>query len=217
LDGVDYCIENTHKRPIVNLVNEVQFLYTPIYNVIGRIPGTHPQEIILGNHRDAWVYGAGDPSSGSAAFNSVVDAFGRLVRRGWRPLRTLVFASWDAEEYGLVGSTEWVEDHAKHLTKHALAYLNVDIGAVGDSLSVAASPLLDNVLVQASKDVLTNTGTTLYDEWKNSSNGQVEIGVLGSGSDYTGFLQLLGITSSDMGFGNSKAIYHCMAYIRLPI
>jgi N-acetylated-alpha-linked acidic dipeptidase len=213
LDGVDYCVENTDKRPTVNLVNEVQFIYTPIYNVIGRITGKLSQEIILGNHRDAWVYGAGDPGSGSAALNAVVAAFGSLVKQGWRPRRTLVFASWDAEEYGLVGSTEWVEDHAKHLTKHALAYLNVDIGAVGDKLKVAASPLLDSVLVQATKDVVTNTGSTLYDTWKNMSDGRATIGVLGSGSDYTGFLQLLGIASSDMGFTNSKAVYQCTSHV----
>ena len=209
LEGVDYCVENTDKRPAVNMVNDVQFLYTPIYNVIGRIPGTVSQEIILGNHRDAWVYGAGDPSSGSASLNAVAEAFGRLVRQGWKPHRTLVFASWDAEEYGLVGSTEWVEDHAKYLTKNALAYLNVDIGAVGDVFKIAASPLLDSVLIQATKDVVTNTGSTLYDDWKNSSNGRANIGVLGSGSDYTGFLQLLGIASADIGFSNSKTVYQC--------
>jgi N-acetylated-alpha-linked acidic dipeptidase len=183
-------------------------VYTPIYNVIGRIPGRLAQEIILGNHRDAWVYGAGDPSSGSAAFNAVIKSFGDLLKTGWRPLRTMVFASWDAEEYGLVGSTEWVEDHSEHLTKHALAYLNVDVGAVGDALSIAASPLLDDVLVQASKDVVANTGKTMYENWLNTS-GKAEVGVLGSGSDFTGFLQLLGIASSDMGFSTRKAIYHC--------
>jgi N-acetylated-alpha-linked acidic dipeptidase len=209
LEGVDYCVENTDKRPIVNLVNKVQFLYTPIYNVIGRITGKLPEEIILGNHRDAWVYGAGDPTSGSAALNAVVAAFGKLVRRGWQPRRSLVFASWDAEEYGLVGSTEWVEDHAKHLTENAFAYLNVDIASVGDTLRMAASPLLDDILIQATRDVMTNTGFSVYDTWKNTSKGHAEIGVLGSGSDYTGFLQLLGIASSDMGFINSKAIYHC--------
>lgn len=209
LEEVDYCVGNTDRRPIVNLVNNVQFLYAPIYNVIGRITGRLQEEIILGNHRDAWVYGAGDPTSGTAALNAVVAAFGQLVRRGWQPRRTIVFASWDAEEYGLVGSTEWVEDHAKHLTKTALAYLNVDIASVGDTLKMAASPLLDNVLIQATRDIMTNTGSTLYDIWQNASNGHAEIGVLGSGSDYTGFLQLLGIASSDMGFVNSKAIYHC--------
>jgi len=212
LDGVEYCVENPKSKPTVNLVNEVEFVYTPIYNVIGRILGRLSQEIILGNHRDAWVYGAGDPSSGSAAFNAVIKSFGDLLQTGWRPLRTMVFASWDAEEYGLVGSTEWVEDHSEHLTKHALAYLNVDVGAVGDALNIAASPLLDNVLVQASKDVVANTGKTMYENWLNTS-GKAEVGVLGSGSDFTGFLQLLGIASSDMGFSTRKAIYHCMVFL----
>ena len=146
---------------------------------------------------------------GQRQMNAVAKAFGRLLKRGWKPHRTLVFASWDAEEYGLVGSTEWVEDHATHLTKNALAYLNVDIGAVGDRLNIQASPLLDDVLIQATKDVVTNIGCSMYDIWKNTSGGHPKVGVLGSGSDYTGFLQLLGIASSDMGFGSSRAVYHC--------
>lgn len=181
----------------------------PIWNVIGHIPGRQPHEIILGNHRDAWVYGAGDPSSGSAAFNAVVQAFGELLKLGWRPNRSIVFASWDAEEYGLVGSTEWVEDHAKHLTKYALAYLNADVAVVGKALDIAASPLLNDVLVQATKDIVTNTGSTMYENWKNTSGGHVEVGVLGSGSDFTGFLQLLGITSSSVGFEPRDIVYHC--------
>jgi N-acetylated-alpha-linked acidic dipeptidase len=198
---------------MVNLVNNVEFVYTPIYNVIGRVPGKLPQEVILGNHRDAWVYGAGDPSSGTAVLNSIAQGFGTLLSMGWQPHRTIVLASWDAEEYGLVGSTEWVEDHAHHLRKYALAYLNVDIAAVGEDFSVSASPLLNGLFIQATKDVVTNYGPTVYDNWKNRSGA--EIGVLGSGSDYTGFLQLLGISSSDMGFAPTKAIYHCTSFENL--
>jgi N-acetylated-alpha-linked acidic dipeptidase len=209
LTGVEYCVQNSDTRPTVNLLNQVQFLLTPIYNIIGRIPGAMPEEIILGNHRDAWVYGAGDPISGSAPMNAVASAFGRLVKRGWKPLRTLVFASWDAEEYGLVGSTEWVEDHATHLTKNTLAYLNVDIGAVGDRLNIQASPLLNDVLIQVTKDVITESGSSVYDVWKNTSHGHPVVGALGSGSDYTGFLQLLGIASSHMGFASANAVYQC--------
>lgn len=141
--------------------------------------------------------------------NAVAAAFGRLLKIGWKPHRTLVFASWDAEEYGLVGSTEWVEDHAAHLTKNTLAYLNVDIGAVGDHLNIQASPLLDDILIQGTKDITTDSGSSVYDIWKNTSRGHPAVGVLGSGSDYTGFLQLLGIASSDMGFASSRAVYQC--------
>ena len=209
LKGVEYCVQNAEKRPIVNLVNEVEYVYTPIYNVIGRIPGDLPQEVILGNHYDAWVYGAGDPISGSSAFNSIARAFGALLSLGWRPLRTIVLASWDAEEYGLVGSTEWVEDHTEHLRKYALAYLNVDVGSVGGALSLRASPLLTDLLINVTKDVVTNTGETVYEVWNHTSNGKPEVGILGSGSDYTGFLQLAGIASFDMGFGTSDTVYHC--------
>jgi N-acetylated-alpha-linked acidic dipeptidase len=90
------------------------------------------------------------------------------------------------------------------------------MGAVGDALSMAGSPLLDDVLVQASKDVVSNTGKTLYENWLNTS-GKAEVGVLGSGSDYTGFLQLLGIASADMGFANRKAVYHCMSPVSVMI
>jgi N-acetylated-alpha-linked acidic dipeptidase len=182
---------------------------TSIYNIIGQIPGALPEEIILGNHRDAWVYGAGDPISGSAPMNAVASAFGRLVKRGWKPHRTLVSASCDAEKYGLVGSTEWVEDHATHLTKNTLAYLNVDISAVGDRLNIQASPLLDDVLIQATKDVITESGSSVYDTWKNTSHGHPAVGVLRSRNDYTSFLQLLRIASSDMGFASANAVYHC--------
>jgi N-acetylated-alpha-linked acidic dipeptidase len=215
LEGVEYCAQS-NKKPTVTLVNNVEYVYTPIQNVIGRIPGRSQQEVILGNHRDAWVYGAGDPISGSASFNAIAQAFGHLLSKGWKPYRTIILASWDAEEYGLVGSTEWVEDHTKHLTKNTIAYLNSDIGAVGDALNIAASPLLNDVLLQATKDVVTNTGDTVYDNWKNTSNGPPQIGVLGSGSDYTGFLQLLGITSADLGFGARKAVYQCISVIHKP-
>lgn len=210
LDGVSYCLENPSKPSTVNLVNNVQYVYTPIYNVIGRIPGWQKEEIILGTHRDAWVNGAGDSVSGSAPFNAVVRGFGDLLKQGWKPLRTLVFASWDAEKHGLVGSTEWVEDHAKHIRKETLAYLNVDVGVVGDSLHVASSPLLDAILVLSTKDIVTNTGDTILENWRNTSNGKPEIDVLGSGSDYTGFLQFMGVPSCEFGFSNRKPVYQCI-------
>jgi N-acetylated-alpha-linked acidic dipeptidase len=94
---------------VLNLVNEQAYVTTPLYNVIGVINGTIPDEVVvMGNHRDAWIAGgAGDPNSGSAALNEIIRSFGLALQTGWKPMRTIVFASWDGEEYGLIGSTEW--------------------------------------------------------------------------------------------------------------
>lgn len=93
---------------------------------MGLIPGLISDEVVVvGNHRDAWVLGAVDPSSGSACMDEVLRAFGVLYQKGWRPLRSIIFASWDAEEYGIIGSTEWVEDFATWIGKHVVAYVNI--------------------------------------------------------------------------------------------
>jgi N-acetylated-alpha-linked acidic dipeptidase len=122
-----------------------------MWNVIGIINGSIPDEaVVLGNHRDAWVAGgAGDPNSGSAAFNELIRAFGVALGAGWKPLRTIVFASWDGEEYGLLGSTEWVEEYLPWLQDSAIAYLNVDVGTKGPHFYPSAAPLLNRVLKDA--------------------------------------------------------------------
>jgi Predicted aminopeptidases len=121
---------------------------TPLWNVIGVIKGHIPDEvIILGNHRDAWIAGgAVDPNSGSAALNEVIRSFGEALKAGWKPLRTIVFASWDGEEYGLLGSTEWVEENLPWLSKANVAYLNVDVAAAGTEFDPRAAPLLNKVI-----------------------------------------------------------------------
>ena len=107
---------------------------------------------MIGNHRDAWIAGgAGDPNSGSAALNEVIRSFGAALQVGWKPLRTIVFASWDGEEYGLVGSTEWVEEYLPWLAGSAVAYLNVDVGAQGGDYKLSAAPLLSRVVSQMRK------------------------------------------------------------------
>lgn len=111
--GVDYNIGPSPDDLLLNLVNEQEYVITPMWNVIGIINGSIADEVVvLGNHRDAWIAGgAGDPNSGSAAFNEVIRGFGEALKAGWKPLRTIVLASWDGEEYGLIGSTEWVEEY----------------------------------------------------------------------------------------------------------
>ncbi len=202
--GVDYNIGPSPSNIELNLVNQQEYTITPIWNVIGIINGTLSDEvIILGNHRDAWIAGgAGDPNSGSAALNEVIRSFGVGLKNGWKPLRTIVFASWDGEEYGLLGSTEWVEEYLPWLSGAAVAYLNVDVGVKGPDFTASASPLLHKAIYAAASLVpspnQTIAGQTVGDLW----NGKIRN--LGSGSDFTAFLHAGGIPSIDMGFGTSS-------------
>jgi N-acetylated-alpha-linked acidic dipeptidase len=223
--GVEYNIGPSPDDLVLNLVNEQEYVITPLWNVIGVINGTIADEVVvLGNHRDAWIAGgAGDPNSGSAAFNEVIRSFGLALKTGWKPMRTIVFASWDGEEYGLIGSTEWVEEFLPWLSGSAVAYLNVDVGSVGPHFKFAAAPLLNQV-VQETRKLLyfvsksklirlvhlvsspnqTTQGQSVYDVWDK------HIATMGSGSDFTAFQDFAGIPSIDMGFefGSDTAVYH---------
>jgi N-acetylated-alpha-linked acidic dipeptidase len=182
-----------------------------IPNVVGVIPGRLPpaqdMPVLLGNHRDAWVYGAADPGSGTAAMLEVARGLGSLYQDlNWRPLRTIYLLSWSGEEYGLLGSTGWGE-----LTDlpRALAYLNVDTVVSGDKLDASASPSLTTLW----KTVLHDwNATQKYQLWDVNSNrawaeGDDELGILGSGSDFTVFLDHLGIPSLDMKFEKHSGTY----------
>lgn len=198
--GVDYNIGPSPPELTLNLVNEQEYITTPMWDVIGIINGTLSDEVIvMGNHRDAWIAGgAADPNSGSAAFNEVIRGLGKALEAGWKPLRTIVLASWDGEEYGLIGSTEWVEEYLPWLSTSAVAYVNVDVGAAGTSFSTSAAPLLDNVLINAASQVKspnqTTKGQTVADVW----NGVIR--TIGSGSDFTAFQDFAGVPCIDMGF-----------------
>lgn len=208
--GVQYSVGPSPAGTAVNLVNAQEYVTTPIWNVIGIINGTIADEVVvLGNHRDAWIAGgAGDPNSGSAALNEVVRGCGTALALGWKPLRTIVIASWDGEEYGLLGSTEWVEEYLPWLQHATIAYLNVDVGTVGQYFAAAAAPLLDDLILNVTSSVLspnqTIPGQSVREQWSG------EIAPLGSGSDFTAFLDFAGITSLDMGFrpGPDSPIYH---------
>lgn len=176
-----------------------------MWNAIGIINGTFSDEVVvLGNHRDAWVAGgAADPNSGSAALNEVVRSFGAALSAGWKPQRTIVFASWDGEEYGLIGSTEWVEEYLPWLSHSTVAYLNVDVGTSGPNLHLASAPLLSRVATEVFKTVLSPNQTipnqTVYDLWDK------KVHPMGSGSDFTAFQDFAGIPSLDMGFAGETA------------
>jgi N-acetylated-alpha-linked acidic dipeptidase len=203
-----------------------------IWDVIGTIDGTDPEQkqdwVVAGNHRDAWVYGAVDPNSGTAAMLETVHGLGELLRQGWKPKRTIVIGSWDAEEEGLIGSTEWVEEHEAGL-RNAVAYFNTDVGVAGPNFSAAAVPSLKQFVREATEEVPSPAGGTVYDEWKkaesagkgrrnvqaapgmNNSESKTEdvhIADLGSGSDFTPFIQHLGVPSTDIGSEGPYGVYH---------
>lgn len=208
--GVEYNIGPTPDDLVLNLHNNQDYVITPLWNVIGVIKGTILDEVvILGNHRDAWVAGgAGDPNSGSAALNEVVRSFGEALKAGWKPLRTIVFASWDGEEYGLIGSTEWVEEQLPWLKVANAVYINVDVAATGPNFDVSASPLLNNAVYDVASKVQspnqTTKGQTVLDTW----DGQ--IATIGSGSDFTAFQDFAGTPSVSFGFtgGKTYPVYH---------
>ena len=207
----------------VHLVSEQDYQRRIIWDVIGKVKGaSYPDDwVVAGNHRDAWVYGAVDPSSGTASMLEAVHGIGVLLRQGWRPKRTLVFCSWDAEEEGLIGSTEWVEANAKTLER-AVAYFNVDVAVAGPDFSAASVPSLKQFIRELTRSVPSPLGATVYDQWKNAklegnehrgSNAPVEneeahVGDLGSGSDFTPFLQHIGVPSTDIGSSGPYGVYH---------
>ena len=191
----------------------------PIQVVTGAIRGSEEPEkvVILGNHRDAWVYGAVDPSSGSATLLEAARVLGKLAQSGHRPLRTLVLASWDAEEWHLTGSTEWGEQFAEELGKNAIAYLNVDSSASGPDLAVGAVASLNSVIESVARDVIDpNTRHDLYETWRRrqepssgtSAPAAMVENELGSGSDYTVFLNFLGVPVASLSFDGPYGVYH---------
>ena len=186
----------------------------PIYNVIAKLEGTeYPDEwVILGNHHDAWVYGAADPGSGTTALLEVAQSLGELAEEGIHPKRTIVFASWDAEEFGILGSTEWVEDLKTELQQKTVAYLNVDIAATGRRFYVSATPSLRELIRDITEQVIDpKTLKPVYENWRTTQDREIpQIGNLGSGSDHSPFVGHAGISAVSMGFGGAYGVYHAM-------
>jgi N-acetylated-alpha-linked acidic dipeptidase len=198
----------------VHMNLEMEYAQRRLINVVGRIRGAAaPDEwIVVGSHRDAWTFGASDSVSGHVSMMSVARAMGDMLKKGWRPRRSILFVSWDGEEQGLLGSTEWVEDLATELHAKAAIYVNRDAGAGGLNFSGSAVHSLAPFLHELSQSIQPDGATkTLYDAWlerarENSParEGRAAlktppVGALGSGSDYTAFLDHLGIASLDMG------------------
>jgi len=216
----------------VHMRLQQDFQRRTIWDVIATIPGSDTAQkdnlVIAGNHRDAWVYGAVDPSSGTAAMLEAVHGIGVLLKQGWRPKRTIILASWDAEEEGLVGSTEWVEQNQARLA-HAVAYFNVDVGVSGPDFIASAVPSLKEFLRDVTRSVPSakDPASTVYSIWQQTQSEPPEgnvfgtarrraahpltdatIGTLGSGSDYTPFLQHAGVPSTDFSSDGPYGVYH---------
>ncbi|KAL1610045.1 hypothetical protein SLS60_001710 [Paraconiothyrium brasiliense] len=198
---------------LVNIDHLMRGYIAPVWDVIGVINGTSPDEVVVvGNHRDAWVIGgAVDPNSGSAILVELANAFGKLLAKGWKPRRTIILGSWDAEEFGLQGSTEWVETHLPWLQTTTVAYLNMDVGVSGPRTNFDGSGEIQTFVVEQMKKILYPEGygnfATLYDMWFNTTQGTIS--PLGSGSDYASFYQN-GIAAIDVGSSNGKKdpVYH---------
>ncbi|MGI8837004.1 MAG: M28 family metallopeptidase [Pyrinomonadaceae bacterium] len=214
----------------VHLKTDMDYQVRKIWNVISRIDGDQEKDrwVLMGNHRDAWTFGAVDPNSGTTAMLEAARSFGQLLKKGWKPRRTIVLCSWDGEEYGLLGSTEWVEHNAQELKQKAVAYLNMDAAVSGPNFGAGSVPSMWKLIRAVTRDIPDpKSGKTVYQQWQDrtrddnpnpeltdadagsdTSIAEARIGALGSGSDYTPFLQHLGIPSSDMGFGGDYGVYH---------
>ncbi|KAM0514502.1 hypothetical protein ACHAPE_006797 [Trichoderma viride] len=196
--GVHYNVGPSPADISLHLVNEADVVESPIHNVIGTIPGIISDEVvILGTHRDSWGHGAGDPGSGSAALNEVVRSFGVALGHGWRPLRTIVFASFEGEEIGQMGSFNWIMDHSKWLKASTVAYLNVVVAAAGSRFQAKASPLLYRAVLTATDTVhspnRTVAGQSVRDVWGGA------IGTPGGG-DAISFQGIPCVSSVDFSF-----------------
>lgn len=195
--------------PIVRLKNEQDEVEKqPIWNVYGRITGIEQGEkkVIIGNHRDSWANGAADPHSGTSVMMEIIRVLGDLVARGWRPLRTIEFASWDGQQYNMIGSTEYVEQNDEALRRDALAYINLDNAVTGGDFRAAGSPVFRKLLLQ----VLNRVGDphynlTLRERWDRRN---AELEGLGTDSDYVAFQDIVGTSSLDLRFDGEKNPHH---------
>ncbi len=196
----------------VHLKLEFDWKLVPAHNVIATMKGSEfpDQWIVRGNHHDAWVHGANDPVSGMVALMEEARAVGELAKKGQKPKRTLVYCAWDAEEEGLLGSTEWVEDHKKELQEKVVAYINTDGNGRG-FLSAGGSHTLQAMVSEVASAVTDpQKGVSVKERQKarNMLNGNEKdfaLSALGSGSDYTPFIQHAGIASLNLGFGGESA------------
>jgi N-acetylated-alpha-linked acidic dipeptidase len=221
---VTYRVGGSSARVHLKLAHE--WRSRPLYNVVARIPGsTRPDEwVIYGNHHDAWVNGADDPTSGAVSLLEAARGFGELLKSGWRPQRTIVLALWDGEEWGLLGSTEWAEAHRDELAAKAVAYINTDGNGKG-WLNAGGSHSLQQFISEVARDVADpKTGKPVLELARRKAidalpeaeraeaekDPNIRIAPLGSGSDFTPFLQHLTLAALNLSFGGDSpgGVYH---------
>jgi N-acetylated-alpha-linked acidic dipeptidase len=200
---------------VVHLNVQMDASRRPIRDIIARLPGRNPDRwVVLGTHHDAWTFGGMDPGSGTSGVYETARSLSALAKQGWTPERSIVFAFWDAEEPGLVGSTEYAEAFERELRQKAVAYINTDLFMQGHFFG-GGTPSLRDFLVQVTKDVPALSGHgTVYDEWraerKGPKNVEVELAALGSGADFVAFQDYLGLPtlSVQYDFDGSYGAYH---------
>jgi len=217
---------------------EMDYQQRPVYDVIAKLRGTNDDEwVILGNHHDAWIFGAADPGSGTTAMLEAARSLGELAHAGWKPRRTIIICQWDGEEPGLLGSTEWVEANRAILQQKAVAYVNTDVGVTGPIFAASATPSLDELVRDVAREIKDpNTGGSVYDAWREHVTrakseqkpverpeqsagsiapsplrpGEVPLGALGAGSDFCPFFDHAGIASIDVSFAGDYGVYHSL-------
>ncbi|PHT77572.1 hypothetical protein T459_21094 [Capsicum annuum] len=211
---------------IANLSYEGQQVIITIQNVIAVIEGEEEPDrfVILGNHRDAWTFGAVDLNSGRATLLVIAQRLEKLRKIGWKPRRTIVLCNWDAEKHAYkhicvqakftsqIGSVEWVEENREMLAARVAAYLNVDCAVQGGPFRASAIPQLDDIIIEAAQKVQDpdNSSQTIYQSWLASDNDTTLGRLGGAGSDYAAFVQHIGTPALDMSFGNGYPVYHSM-------
>ncbi len=198
----------------VHLALKFDWKSRPLYDVVARIPGTSApdQWIIYGNHHDAWVNGAADPLSGQVALDETARALGTLLSTGWRPQRTIILAAWDGEEWGLLGSTEWAEQHADEIDDKAAVYLNSDTNKSG-WLNVSGSHSLQEFFRELARDIAdpgSDSSALAVTLSHHKDSSAYTVSALGSGSDYTVFIDHLGVASANAAYGGAThdGFYH---------
>ncbi|KAF8710013.1 hypothetical protein HU200_029738 [Digitaria exilis] len=197
---------------LVNFTYQEDRKFEMIRDIFGIIKGSEEPDryVILGNHRDAWTYGAVDPNSGTAALLNIAQRLGKMLQSGWKPRRSIILCSWDAEEFGMIGSTEWVEENLADLHLKAVAYLNVDCAVQGVGFFAGSTPQLDKLLVDVTRQVKDPDvmGKMVHDTW-NEMNGGISIERLArTDSDFAPFVHHAGIPSMDLYYGQEFSGYH---------
>lgn len=197
---------------LVNLAVDQPHEFTRITNVVSAIEGSEYSDewIILGSHHDAWGFGATDPNSGTAMLLTLANGFGKMLENGWQPKRSILIGHWDAEEFMLIGSSEWVEDLRDELGASAVLYLNADMSVTGPDFRSSASPSLKQPIIEAAKVVPhpDHEDSTIFDTWVQFESDAPPIGNLGGGSDHVGFYMHAGVPSAGVSISGVVPVYH---------